>query len=124
MAPFPALSEEDIWNLSFYLLSLRHEETGEIVLQSSFDMNILIESELNDTEEDSALSRLNRSRDLEGLLAPYIEGNDLFNVELLDMLDYIAYPVMASGAPQYDVSDLGPGEDMPLKKGLAHNKLH
>ncbi|MBN8555440.1 MAG: cytochrome c/FTR1 family iron permease [Deltaproteobacteria bacterium] len=65
MAPFPALSEEDIWNLSFYLLSLRHEEQKKnsspptlslAEVSTSSDLELL--SKMNGKDDDEKKASL------------------------------------------------------------------
>ncbi len=111
------------------LLHLMRDDNGEVMHTVKLELMPIIRSAVEDAPEygnmtaeddetlqaqaDAATDAINlrRSSYLEGLFAPYIEHDRDFNVELLDMLDFVTYPMISSGVDL----DLGEdADDMPL----------
>ncbi len=111
------------------LMHLMRDDNGEVMHTVTLELMPIIRSALEDAPEFSALDaeddetlqmqadaqtdaiNLRRSQHLEGLFAPFIEHDRDFNVELLDMLDFITYPLITSGV-KLDLDE----DDMPLYK--------
>lgn len=73
-----------------------HDEYSQLALAAADDEEDgLVDEDLS----ASIMDMINRKRavDVEGFLAPYLTGHVEFNVELLDALDYMAYPLMKNG---------------------------
>lgn len=78
---------------------------------------------IDDIDDDSGLQErfnaqtdalnLRRAGYLEGLFAPFIEHDKDFNIELLDMLDFVAYPLI-SGSVDLDLDLDEDEDDLPL----------
>lgn len=65
--------------------------------------------EREEAERQSNLITLSRAACLEGALSPYVENDAKFNVELLDMLDFMTYPLITKGVNlDIDEDDISP----------------
>lgn len=65
--------------------------------------------EREEAERQSGLITLSRAACLEGALSPYVENDAKFNVELLDMLDFMTYPLITKGVNlDIDEDDISP----------------
>ncbi len=110
-------------------LHLMRDDNGEVMHTVTLELMPIIRSAVEDApeyddlnaEDDEALQAqadaandavtLRRSSYLEGLFAPLIEHDKDFNVELLDMLDFVTYPLITSGV-DLDLDE--DADDMPL----------
>lgn len=103
-------------------------DTHDVIFETALELAPLIKSAIDDGDEYTDLveklvdddedpeiqaaaehmtemMNQRRSAYLEGLLAPYLEGSLVFNVELLDALDYITYPVILTSVEDCKLDD-------------------
>lgn len=104
-------------------LHLLNRDTGEVMHTAVLDLTPIMQSALEDDVEFDALmgqidadndeervqadeqleaQRKQRAQQVEGALSPFIENDASFNVELMDMLDYLSYP-MIKGSVSSDI---------------------
>lgn len=118
-------------------MHLLKAQSGEVMHTARLDLSPLMQSAIDDGPEfntlmmdlqdsdsdealqaaaDEKLSKLVESRAtaLEGILSPYIQNDQFFNVELLDILDYMTYPLIKN-----QVSD-----DIELDEAPELSPLH
>lgn len=84
-----------------------HDEYSQLALSAADDEEDgLIDEDLS----AGIMDMINRKRaaDVEGFLAPYLTGHVEFNVELLDALDYMVYPLIKGDVKGIDRELLEP----------------
>lgn len=112
-------------------MHLMRDDNGEVMHTVTLELMPIVRSALEDAPEyetltaendedllvqtDAAIDAINqrRSNYLEGLFAPFIEYDRDFNIELLDMLDFVTYPLISSGV-NLDLDE--DEDDLPLYK--------
>lgn len=111
-------------------MHLMRDDNGEVMHTVTLELMPIIRSALEDAPEysdlpdtdddDALLEQVDAQTDaitqrragyLEGLFAPFIEHDKDFNVELLDMLDFVTYPLI-SGGVKLDLDQ--EEDDLPL----------
>ncbi len=128
---------------------LLHNDTGKICFETTWELQPTIASshqygkeysalmmiETDDEEDDETREQARfrlaeiegrRSDDLEGLLKNHLIGNVSFNIELIDVIDFMTYPVASGYIPGEDEieEDLIPKADTPVKETAPKRTLH
>lgn len=128
---------------------LLHNDTGDICFETTWELQPTIASshqygkeysnlmmveadeEEDDDTREQARQRLaeiegRRSDDLEGLLKNHLMGNISFNIELLDVVDFMTYPVASGYIPgEAEIEDdLIPKANTPTTTGAPKRYLH
>lgn len=115
--------EADPYHNPFAKITLMEEQSHRAIATGSVDLRPIITSAIDDGEDYKNLTDvdeddeeaayedmahqilLKRAACLEGLFSPFIKNDPSFNLKLLDVLDYLVYPVIVSQVASYNLEE-------------------